>query len=39
VAEYDNKTIITIKGPVTAVEWMDPHANVLVEAKCRRRTP
>jgi hypothetical protein len=33
LAEYDNKTIVTIKGTVNTVEWMNPHANLLVNAK------
>jgi hypothetical protein len=33
LAEYDNKTIVTIKGMVATVEWMNPHADILVDAK------
>jgi hypothetical protein len=33
LAEYDNKTIVTIKGTVNTVEWMNPHANILVNTK------
>jgi hypothetical protein len=32
-AEYDRSKPITLKGAVTKVEWMNPHARVYVDVK------
>ncbi len=34
-AEYDISKTITIQGTVTRVEWMNPHARLLMEAENR----
>jgi hypothetical protein len=32
-AEYDDKKPITLKGPVTKIEWTNPHARFYVDVK------
>ena len=32
-AEYDSNKTVTIKGTVTKVEWMNPHARFYVDQK------
>src|ERR1700686_5458184 len=32
-AEYDNNKPVTLKGTVTKVEWMNPHARFYVDVK------
>ena len=32
-AEYDANKPVTLKGPVTKVEWMNPHARFYVDVK------
>jgi hypothetical protein len=32
-AEYDPKKPLTVTGPVTKVEWLNPHARVYVDVK------
>jgi hypothetical protein len=32
-AEYDEKTVITLKGVVTKFEWMNPHVRFYVDVK------
>ena len=32
-AEYDAKQPVTLKGPVTKVEWTNPHARFYVDVK------
>ena len=32
-AEYDDKKPVTLKGTVTKVEWMNPHARFYVDVK------
>jgi hypothetical protein len=32
-AEYDANKPITLKGPVTKVEWLNPHARFYVDVK------
>jgi len=32
-AEYDDKKPVTLKGTVTKVEWMNPHARFYIDVK------
>ena len=32
-AQYDRNKPITLTGPVTKVDWINPHARIFVEAK------
>jgi hypothetical protein len=32
-AEYDSKQPITVKGPVTKVEWMNPHVYFYIDVR------
>src|ERR1700690_1574598 len=32
-AEYDSKKPVTLKGTVTKVEWMNPHARFYIDVK------
>ena len=32
-AKYDNSTTITIKGVITKIEWINPHAHFWVNAR------
>ena len=37
-AEYDEKKPVTLKGVVTKVEWMNPHARFYVDVKDEKGT-
>ena len=32
-AEYDGKTLITLKGTVTRIEWTNPHSHIFLDVK------
>src|SRR5262245_25875176 len=32
-AQYDRNTPITLTGPVTKVDWINPHARIFIDAK------
>jgi len=33
LADYDQNTIVTIKGTISEVKWLNPHALIVVEVK------
>ena len=37
-AEFDPKAPVTLKGPITKVEWINPHAWIHMEVKSEKGT-
>ena len=33
LAEYDQNTIVTIKGTIAEIKWLNPHASIVVDVK------
>ena len=33
LVEYDQNTVITIKGTIAEIKWLNPHASLVVEVK------
>ena len=38
-AEFDPKAPVTLRGPITKVEWINPHAWIHMEVKSAKGTP
>ena len=38
-AEFDPKAPVTLKGPITKVEWINPHAWIHMEVQSVKGTP
>lgn len=37
-SEYDEKKVVTLKGKVTKIEWLNPHARFFVDAVAEDKT-
>jgi hypothetical protein len=33
LAEYDQTTIVTIKGTIAEIKWLNPHASIVMDVK------
>jgi hypothetical protein len=32
-AQYDRNKLVTLTGPVTKIDWINPHARIFIDAK------